>query len=527
MNLADIANEALAEIRLKSQRELYRTDYHAWRHDILGYRSYEAMNEITWQCLHGDKTKTAIASANGVSKSFEMSCMIAWASSVFEPGDVTSIVTAPSIQQVEKVIFAYLKSHFGQAAANNNRLPGRLSEKLEWIYDGENGKTFLAYGRVPSKGKEMAVFQGVRGVKGKVFVFSDEGGAIEQDMFTAMEAVTTGSGSRAVVMGNPDYPGAYWRRFWDKTKPEGQRWATYNISAFSLPTMTGETVYPDDPEMNARFLSAITSREWIEDKQAIWEPNESRYLSKVMGQFPEDDDSSFFPQVTMDTAYNAEIEPSGDKVMGVDVARYGQDESVIAVNTGGVVRVMDTWGKTSLVESARKVHRYAIENDITEVRIDTTGVGGGVYDVLDDPDTDEFDDGDYVLIGWDNGSRSPDIAQWSNKRAYSYDNLRQQMNKGKLSLDYADEDLRQELMVTTYKFNTRGAIQITPKDEIKKGLSGKSPDRLDAVVMAATNLDPWYEDPDEPKPGDRVLMDPSAVMEFAGADRWYGGYAGF
>lgn len=515
MSLLEIANTALEEIRQKSQRELYRGDYHAWRHDILGYRSYAKMDEITWNCLHGDRNKTAVASANGVSKSWEMSCMIAWASSVFEPGDVTSIVTAPSIQQVEKVIWAYLKSHFGTAAARNNALPGRLSEKLEWIYDGVNGKTFLAYGRVPSKGKEMAVFQGVRGVKGRVFVFSDEGGAIEKDMFTAMEAVTTGSGSRAVVFGNPDYPNAYWRKFWDKTRPEGRTWNTYNISAFELPSFTGEVVYPDDPEMNERFMSAITSREWVENKQAIWSPDEARYKSKVLGEFPDEDDFAFFPQSAIDRAYGTEIEEDGSEplILGVDIARFGQDESVIAANRGGHVRVVDHWGKTDTVETARKIHSYATATGASEVRIDSTGIGGGVYDML--TTLPEFFPKQYELIGWDNGSSAPDPSKHLNKRAYAHEELRNLMVSGGLDLDYDDEQLREELQAVTFKFSTRGSVQITPKDEIKKGLGGQSPDRLDAVILSAIDLSPWTGRLPEGTP---IVQERSEIPDFGLSD---------
>src|SRR5690606_10038165 len=89
-------------MRERSQRDLYRNDYHAWRHDILGYRSYELMNEITWETLHGELNHTAVASANGTTKSWEMSCMIAWACNVFEPHESRVLVTAPSLPQVER-----------------------------------------------------------------------------------------------------------------------------------------------------------------------------------------------------------------------------------------------------------------------------------------------------------------------------------------------------------------------------------------------------------------------------------------
>lgn len=512
MSLIDVANLALDEIRQRSQKDLYKNDYHAWRHDILGYRSYEKMNEITWETLHGKLNKTAVASANGTTKSWEMSCMIAWASSVFEPGEVRSIVTAPSLPQVEQVIWAYLKNHFGEAAARGNSLPGRLTENVEWVYDGDFGKVFLVTGRVPAKGKEMAVFQGVRGVKGRVFVFSDEGGSINKDMFTAMEAVTTGSDSRVTIYGNPDYPQAYWKKFWDKTKPEGRTWNTFNISGFDLPTITGEVVYPDDKDMNERFLSAITSREWIENKSLIWAPNEARYLSKVMGQFPGDDDSSFFPQNVLDRAYDTQIEDNADipAVMGVDVARFGQDQSVIAVNRGGRVRVEDSWGKCAINDSARRVHQYAQANAVTEIRIDVSGVGGGLYDIL--AGEPEYRGASYTLIGWNNSHKSPDPAQWMNLRSYSYESLRTQMTNGLVDLDYEDEELREELQATTYKFSRGGdgSLQITPKDEIKKGLGDRSPDRLDAVVMAATDMSPWTGNPlNALTPGDVVAVDPS------------------
>lgn len=512
MGFIEIANSVVDEMQQRSQKELYRNDYHAWRHDILGYRSYELMNEITWQTLHGKLNRTAVASANGTTKSWEISCMIAWACCVFEPGDSRVIVTAPSLPQVEQVIWSYLKNHFGEAAARGNKLTGRLTENLEWVYDAPTGKMFLATGRVPAKGKEMAVFQGVRGIKGRVFVFSDEGGSINQDMFTAMEAVTTGTGSRVSVYGNPDYPQAYWKRFWDKTRPEGRTWNTFNISGFDLPTMTGEVVYPDDPEMNARFLSAITSRDWIENKAAIWQPTEARYLSKVMGQFPGDDDSSFFPQDVIDKAYNTQVEDDAalPSVIGVDVARFGQDSSVIAVNRGGRVRVVDSWGKCAINDSARRVHAYAQENGVAEVRIDVSGVGGGLYDIL--AGEDEYRNKTYVLVGWNNSHRSPDPAQWLNLRAYSYDSTRTQMTLGELDLEYADEELREEIQATTYKFSRGGdgALQITPKDEIKKGLGDRSPDRLDAVVMASTDMSPWTGNPlNALPPGSVIARDPS------------------
>jgi len=64
------------------------------------------------------------------------------------------------------------------------------------------------------------------------------------------------------------------------------------------------------------------------------------------------------------------------------------------------------------------------------------------------------------------------------------------MVEGKIDLDYDDDVLREELQIITFKFNQRGAIQITSKDDMKTEIGG-SPDRMDAVIMAATDMSPW------------------------------------
>jgi hypothetical protein len=93
----DIASIALAEIRERSKLRLYQTDYQAWKWDILGLKTYEKMREITDTALFGEVPRTMIKSANGTAKSFEVSAMIAWAASVFAPGESISIVSAPSV----------------------------------------------------------------------------------------------------------------------------------------------------------------------------------------------------------------------------------------------------------------------------------------------------------------------------------------------------------------------------------------------------------------------------------------------
>lgn len=512
MGLSDVTDLALAEIRERSKLRLYRTDFQAWKWDVLGLRTYGLMEEIWDTALFGERPRTVIKSANGTAKSYEMSLAVAWSASVFEPGETVSIISAPSVSQIEKVIFAYLKSHYGRGAGRGFAFPGWIDESLGWKYAGPAGNIFLAFGRKPPSQDAVSVFQGVRSQFGNTNVFFDEAGGMDRAMYTAAEAVMTGSGSRFVGIGNPDNAGSEFQRLFVDPKISGE-YNSFTISAFDLPTLTGERVYPrtsEGDEMEALMLRSLTSREWVEHKQRIWGEGDARYLAKVLGEFPGQADSAFFPQHAIDRAYDVEIveDLSVRPVLGVDVARYGQDESVVYCNRGGRVRLLDSWGKTDVVESARKVHAHANALGAVEVRIDSAGIGGGVFDVMES--LVEFQDRTYSLIGIDGGTRSMDLSRWANSRAYNHDSLREQMTAGLLDLDIGDDELREQLQSVTFKFTDRGGVQITPKDQLRTVMGG-SPDRLDALIYATVDLG-WLTGAVGPRPGDRLNFDAADVL---------------
>lgn len=466
---------------------------------------------VSTQCIQVDSDRHLYLAGSGLvptHNSFSVSAMIAWTGAVFDVGEAISIVSAPSLTQIEKVTFKYLKSFKARAKERGFILPGHINEQLEWQTKGSEGSITIAYGKKPAPGQEVNVFQGIRSEYGRTYVWFDEAGGMSKGMWTAAEAVLTGADARFTGIGNPDDVGTEWHRVFTEKKYDDE-YNRFSISSFELPTFTGEIVYPEDPEMQERMMRSLTQVSWVEHKKRIWGEKDARYLSKVLGEFPEDGGNGFFPQASLNRASDTNIPEDLDAplVLGVDIARWGQDESVIASNRAGRIRVEDTWGKCDLVDSARKIHSFANLHNAAEVRIDSTGVGGGVFDMLDR--LDEFEDKCYTLIGWDNGTSSPDITQWSNLRAYSYDSLRTQMMSQQIDLDIEeDRELKEELQLITYKFTGRGGIQITPKDDLKTEMGG-SPDRLDAVVMAGCDMSPWTGNPlNALSKGDRVVLEP-------------------
>jgi hypothetical protein len=243
---------------------------------------------------------------------------------------------------------------------------------------------------------------------------------------------------------------------------------------------------------------------WAEDKKKNWGEESPRYLSKVLGEFSEESGYNLFTQGTLTKGKAAEL-AIGDEstpILGVDVARMGEDYSVIYSFQDGVLRFVDKWNKTDAVTSAAKIKHWAWTLGAKEVRIDGAGLGGPIIDQVN-----AISDGRFVVVGILGNGTSPDIDQWINYRAFMYDDLRERMFRGEIDLDPDDYDLTDELGDLEYHFNNgRSSLQVEKKEEIRKR-TGKSPDFADAAAYAAARL---MVDPHDPisriKPNEEYEM---------------------
>lgn len=508
--LSGLEGDVLAQWRTKSRNQLYRTDPEAWLWDVLGYRWHAKQREIVDDFLNNRRIATK--SSNGAGKSRLMNELVSWGIAVHDPGELLVIVSAPGMRQIQETSFAYLGANYTRARTRGFPMPGTMTDS-RWSYretPSSKSKT-LVLGQKPADQDIVGTFQGIRAIgedASKTWVFIDEGGAVHADLFVAAEAVTTGAGDNKIAtIGNPDNIGTYFQRIFED--PEiSQDWKTHTISAFDLPTFTGEIVY-DDPAMQKHMLeSGMIDFEWVEQKKRAWGEESARYLSKVLGQFPDADDRSFFSQTAINMARETEIpeDPHTPLNMGFDVARFGEDDSAIYGNRGGRVRRLEKWSKADANESATRAHQVALEGGCEVLIIDASGLGGPISDVIS-----ARADRMYTVIKANGAERSPDPSRWLNLRAYWYDMLREGMLTGQVDLDFKEEDGKQlydELLTIQYDFTLKGAIKIeSKKDMASRGV--KSPDLLDAVVYSYVNAQAIMGHPlAGMKPGDYVVYDP-------------------
>lgn len=463
-----VIDGVIGDLRKRSKNSLYLTDPAAWVSDVLGKHVWSKQREVLESLV--DHTHTAVVSCNGMGKSAIAGMAGAWWVSVHDPYEVALIASAPTYPQIARVLFRELKDNHKVAAMRGFSLPGHINQSEEWKLDDEYG-TLVGFGRRPADTDIVSAFQGIH--RRYVMVVLDEAGGIPTDLYTAAEAVTTTADSRVLAIGNPDRRGTEFHRIFR----EDTTWNKIKVSAFDTPNFTNESI-PED------LKPLLIQPSWVERQKIAWGEDSARYKSKILAEFPDEDDTAFFSQQAIDRAVDCEVvdDATVPVVLGVDVARFGEDDSVIYFNRGGLLRHYATWTKTNAVESANRVHQAAIELGATEVRVDATGLGAPVVDMLA-----AMANGKYTVISVIGSAASPDNMRWLNARAAGYDSMRELMIEGKLDIDMNDKDLLDELMAIKYKFSPKGAIQIESKDDMRsRGM--KSPDRLDAAMYACLDM---------------------------------------
>jgi len=160
------------------------------------------------------------------------------------------------------------------------------------------------------------------------WVIIDEAGGVPKSIFDAVDALATNIDARVVAVGNPDDPASHFATI---CKP-GSGWHVETISAFDTPAYTGQRV-PED------LLPLLDSPEWVEERKVRWGVTSPIYQSKVLGEFPDISDDSLILPKWIEAAQKRSLERTRRPITAADVARFGEDETVIMRREGGWIRV--------------------------------------------------------------------------------------------------------------------------------------------------------------------------------------------
>ena len=175
----------------------------------------------------------------------------------------------------------------------------------------------------------------------------------------------------------------------------------------------------------------------------------------------------------------------GELHIGVDVARFGNDETVIMPRIGDVVLNFAHYRKTDTMSTVGRIIditeklliKYSLLNAV--IHVDDDGVGGGVTDRLNEVIIEKSLDA--TVIACHNGGKANDshYANWATEQWF---NLRQRFVDGDIKL-FKDDELTAQLSTRKYLLNSKDQLILEDKKTYKKRI-GRSPDRADALVLA-------------------------------------------
>lgn len=515
-----VLNSVIDQLKAQNKTALYKDDPVLWAKDVLGIHLWSKQQDVLNTLV--DNVHTAVRSCHGSGKSLLASVIACWWIATRPLGEAIVVTTAPTFAQVHAILWEDIRKHHINAKQRYEEglspmpLPGYITQGDQWKSDDG---VLLGFGRKPADNNDHG-FQGIH--RRYVFVIIDESCGIRENLFTAVEAITTTENSRILAIGNPDDPASHFNKFFTKD----ETWARLDISSFDSPNFTrlhaGHYTGCEDPnclprewakrwdrdkEVPEDLLPLLPNISWVEDRRKAWGEESPLWMSKVIGEFPLQSINALFSRDTLNRGHDTTVKPlsTSKVVLGVDLSRFGVDYSTVYKYesgevidpdtgkpmgvTGGKLTLVDKWGgkadevEVDGMESAARVHTIAQRLGASEVRIDGEHIGGPIIDRIN-----ALSEGSYSVIAMRGSSASPNHERWVNGRAYWFDDLRERMFNRKIDIDPTDENLENELEQIQYHFKNRySSLQIESKEDMeKRGL--KSPDFADAAVYAAADM---------------------------------------
>lgn len=457
--------------------------------------------------------RVVVKSCHAMGKTFIAARVVLWFTSVFANSKV--VTTAPTGRQVRLLLWNEIRAGH---ASSRYPLGGKM-DTMQWTMD----PNWWAVGFTTQKeaatgqGQANSGFQGVHGEY--VLVIFDEATGVQPDIWKQLEGLLTSANVRFLGIGNPTTKSSqFFPCFSDPSykKIHLSCFMSPNLRANGIADMAAleaEVQYvrelPEDRAL-ARLegyvvvQSQLVTAKWVVGRAIQWGLAHPLFVSKCLGDFPEDEERCLMPLGAVERAQSREFDtstPVKRVSIGVDVARFGTDKSVITPMHGVNVHQPETLFKRDTSEVAGRVIRYV--NDLPDelrrlvtIVVDATGIGAGVEDNLRQYQNEHPHDwrgihiyglhfGETFKEGRDGHKSQVEERSelYANKKAEAFVLLSEDL-KSDLVLPAQSDFYLEQLPTIIYKFDSKGRYVIEDKESYKKRTGLESPDHADSLALA-------------------------------------------
>lgn len=462
--MAKISNREKRQQVFKNKIPVYRKDPVLYCKEILKFTPDEWQAKVLIDIAY--HRRVSVRSGQGVGKTGLEAAVTLWYLTCFPFPKV--IATAPTRQQLHDVLWAEINKWQTKSVI--------LKKILKWtktkIYMRKHEERWFATARTATKPENMQGFH-----EDFMLFIVDEASGVADPIMEAILGTLSGANNKLLMCGNPTRTSGI---FYDSHHKDRDLYKTHKISSLDSPRTSKENI-------------EMLKRKYREDSDV--------FRVRVLGEFPKAEADAFIPLEFAELAKESRTVATGYILhLGVDVARYGDDETVIAPRIGHKVFSLQCYSKQSTTATTGRVLAIAKEYmkkypRITEVhiKVDDSGVGGGVTDELKEAVYDQ--NLPYTIIPINNGS-SPEDDHYENKGTECWAAVREVLEEAfsrhirgeAADIEFPDDEkLVTQLTSRKYRMTSKGKIALERKEDMKKrGL--ESPDRADAVVLAFAEL---------------------------------------
>ena len=399
-----------------------------------------------------DHTRVAVRSCNGSGKSYAAAYAVLWWLMCFR--DALVITTAPTDHQVRDILWREIRRAY---RGHEDLIDGKLLRTSLELGDKHYANGLST--NTPDR------FQGFH--EDNILFVVDEAPGVREEIFEAIEGSMTSARARMLLLGNPT---ARRGTFYEAFHGHRELWHTIHVSAFDTPNLkAGEIV-----------VAGLVTPKWVADSAVNWGESSPMYQVRVLGEFPSEGEDTLIPLKLIEESaerWKRDDTPDEDEPLeiGVDVARYGNDWTVVCTRRGQRVVSIQSFGRQDTMATAGHVARAVEEGQPAAVRIDEIGIGAGVVDRLKEL-------GHSVVVGVNVSTRASRPDHFANLRAELYDGLRQRFEEGRIAIP-DDRELIGQLAALRYQFTSSGQMKLEDKDDLRRR-GHPSPDRADALALA-------------------------------------------
>lgn len=413
-----------------------------------------------------EPVRVAVASGHGVGKSCLTGLLVTWL--LATRPHMKGVITATTALQLETKTFAEIKKWLKHSLVED-----MFEIQSRSIYAKESPETWRIDIQT-CREENSEAFAGQHSASSSSVYLFDEASGVPDKIWEVAEGGLTDGEPFIFVFGNPTKNSG---KFFECFHRDASRWTRYKVDSRDV---------------------ALTNKKTIKEWADNFGEESDFFKVRVRGEFPDNASTQFIPTAAVEASTKREApglhgNDMKRAILGLDIARFGDDASVLTTRVGrdAVSIPQKEFRKLDgrMLGEATIAHaQYLLDGlGFDEVRIyfDRANVGAAVWDYF------RYEVADprirYYPVDFGSGASNKNL--YANKRAEIWGRM-----KAWFVVDGGvipeNKDLVTELTAPEYFYNDRQQIQLERKKDLKDRI-GCSPDHADslALTFADANVD--------------------------------------